>query len=103
MIRVGHIDAELGFAPQNGIGDVGRRVVQNLDSIVRKLGGVLLNHVREELDAGRWYARNRNIAAQRLAGLADFDERRRQFGQQATRLRQEVSSKRGERDGARGP
>ena len=78
-------------------------MIQNLDSIVRKLGGILLNHAREKLGAGRRHARNRNIAAQRLAGLPDFDECRRQLGQQATRLRQEVSSKRSDRDGARGP
>jgi hypothetical protein len=62
MMRSADVDAELRLAPQHRLGHAGRRVIEDLDAIPRIPGRVLLDDVRQILDADRRHARDRDVA-----------------------------------------
>ena len=103
MMLARDIDAELDLPVQHRLLHRRRRVIENLDAIMRIARRIRLQDARQILHAHRRHARNRHIAATCHAGFADFRERLGEFAQQAARLRQETAADFRERHGARGP
>ena len=73
-------------------------MVKDPDAVVGEARGIFLNDARQELHTGRRHTGDGDVAAPRLAGLANLGERGRQVGQEASRLGQEGLAGIGQRD-----
>jgi len=102
MVRAADVDAELRLARQHRLGDVRGGVVEDAHAVLGMARRIALDDARKVLHAHGGHARDGDVAAHRLAGLAHLDERRGEVGHEAPRARQEPAAERRERRGARG-